>query len=129
MHRSMADFRRFMGETSLSFPQINVLMRLYHRGHCGVSDIGTQLGVTNAAASQVIQRLVQMGLVERREDPDDRRAKRLSLTPEGRALIERGIAARRRWIEKLATSLPPDQRQMIIQALTLLTEAARQQES
>lgn len=129
MHRSMADFRRFMGETGLSFPQINVLMRLYYHGQCGVSEIGSQMGVTNAAVSQVVERLVQLGLVERREDPDDRRARRLSLTPEGQVLIERGIAVRQQWIQDLATSLAPEQRQKIIDALTLLTQQARQREA
>ena len=54
MHRSARDFKRFMRETGLSFSQVNVLMRLYHSGKSGVSEIGVQLGVTNAAASQAI---------------------------------------------------------------------------
>jgi predicted transcriptional regulator len=58
MHRSMRDFRKFMEETGLSFSQINILMRLLHGGNTGVSEIGDQLGVTNAAASQAVDRLV-----------------------------------------------------------------------
>src|SRR5512136_1623415 len=81
MHRSMRDFRRFMDETGLSFSQINILMRLLHGGSAGVSEIGDQLGVTNAAASQAVDRLVELELIERTEDPQDRRAKRLALTP------------------------------------------------
>ena len=64
-----------MEETGLSFSQINILMRLLHGGNTGVSEVGSQLGVTNAAASQAVDRLVQLGLIERTEDPDDRRAK------------------------------------------------------
>src|SRR5512136_645577 len=94
MHRSMHDFKRFMDETGLSFSQINILMRLLHGGNAGVSEIGGQLGVTNAAASQAVDRLVQMGLIERTEDPVDRRAKRLTLTAKGHAVIEQGIRAR-----------------------------------
>ncbi|NOZ51114.1 MAG: MarR family transcriptional regulator [Chloroflexi bacterium] len=125
MRRSMTDFKRFMTETGLSFPQMSVLMRLFHSHHCSVSDVGTQLGVSNAAASQLVHGLVQMGYVEREEDPHDRRAKRLSLTPAGRVLIEQGIDARSRWLEGLAEALTPEQQQMIITALTLLTKAAR----
>lgn len=128
MHRSMRDFKRFMDETGLSFSQINVLMRMVHEGKAGVSKIGEQMGVTNAAASQAIDRLVQLGLVERTEDPDDRRAKRLGLTPKGRALIEKGIAARSKWVEGLTDALTPEQQDSIISALTLLTEAARKME-
>ncbi len=125
MHRSMRDFRRFMDETGLTFPQMNVLMRLRYSEHCAVSEIGTQMGISNAAASQLVDRLVQMDYVKRKEDPHDRRAKRLSLTPAGEALLERGIMARSRWVEELAGALSPEQQAMIVEALTLLTEAAR----
>lgn len=128
MHRSGRDFKRFMETTGLTFSQINILMRLMHGETLGVSDIAAQLGITNAAASQAVERLVQMGFVERREDPADRRAKRLKLTAEGQALIQQSIEARMRWIEQMAASLTPEQAQMVIQALTLLTEAARKTE-
>lgn len=125
MQRTMIDFRRFMEETNLSFPQISVLMQLKHHENCGVSDMGKRLGISNAAASQLVDRLVQKGYVARTEDPRDRRAKTLSLTPEGLALIERGMQARNAWLAGMAASLSEAQRAHIIEALTLLTEAAR----
>jgi DNA-binding MarR family transcriptional regulator len=125
MHRSMRDFKRFMDATALSFSQINILMRLVHGGSTGVSEIGSQLGVSNAAASQAVDRLVLLDLIERTEDPEDRRAKRLVLTQKGRTLIEEGVEARSKWIESLTDALTPEQQNMIISALTLLTEAAR----
>lgn len=128
MSRSGRDFKRFMDETSLSFSQLNVLMRLYHGGKCGISEIGERLGITNAAASQAIDRLVNLGMIERTEDPDDRRAKQLALTQEGRTLIEKGFEARRNWISGLTNALNPEQQTLIISALTLLTEAARKTE-
>jgi DNA-binding MarR family transcriptional regulator len=124
MERSMTDFKRFMDESDLSPSQVNILMRLHFRGMCDVSEIGEQLGVTNAAASQAVDRLVGLGLIERTEDPDDRRAKRLTLTQKGRTLIEQGIEARSKWIEGLMDVLTSEQQNMIISALTLLTKAA-----
>jgi DNA-binding MarR family transcriptional regulator len=125
MRRSGRDFKRFMDETGLSFSQLNVLMRLFHGSNSGVSEIGEQMGVTSAAASQAIDRLVLLDLIERTEDPKDRRAKRLALTPKGRTVIESGIEARSRWVEGLTDALTPEQQSMTISALTLLTEAAR----
>lgn len=125
MQRSMRDFRKFMDETGLSFSQINILMRLLHGRNIGVSEIGEQLSVTNAAASQAVDRLVQLDLIKRTEDPDDRRAKRLALTQKGRLLIEQGIEARSKWVEGLTYALTTEQQNMIISALTLLTAAAR----
>jgi DNA-binding MarR family transcriptional regulator len=128
MHRSGRDFKLFMDSTGLSFSHINILMRLFHGGSAGVSEIGEKMGVTNAAASQSIDRLVQIGLIERTEDPSDRRAKRLVLTPKGHALIEEGIQVRSKWIEGVADTLTTEQQSMIISALTLLTEAAQKTE-
>lgn len=125
MHRSGRDFKRFMDTTGLSFSQVNILMRLFHGGSAGVSEIGEQMGITNAAASQAVDRLVQMGLVMRAEHPQDRRAKRLELAPKGRELIQKGIRARSQWIEGVTDTLTPEQQNMIVSALTLLTEAAR----
>ena len=100
-------------------------MRLVHRGSTSVSAVGEQSGVTNAAASQAVDRLVGLGLIERKEDPNDRRAKRLALTQKGRALINKGVEARSKWVEGVTDALTPEQQNMIISALTLLTEAAK----
>ena len=129
MHRSGKEFRHFMEKSNLSFSQVNVLMRLFHGVKCGVSRIGEEMGVSNAAASQAVDRLVQMGLIERTEDPSDRRSKRLTLTQDGKALIESGINDRSQWIKDLAVTLTKEQQQTIIEALTILTETARIDES
>jgi DNA-binding MarR family transcriptional regulator len=129
MRKSGHEFRHFMDESGLSFSQIIVLMRLFHVANCGVSKIGEEMGVSNAAASQAVDRLVQMGLIERSEDPDDRRSKRLALTQKGRELVTGGIKDRSLWIKKLAANLPIEQQQTVISALTILTEAARGNEN
>lgn len=128
MHRSMHDFKRFMDTTGLSFSQISILMRLVHGGSMGITEIADTMGVTSAAASQSIDRLVQIGLITRAEDPDDRRAKRLELAYKGRALVEKGIETRSKWIEHITKSLTSEQQDMIITALTLLTNATQKLE-
>jgi len=129
MHRSFRDFKRFMDEAGLSPSQVNALMRLYHGGLCGVSDIGGHLGITNPAASQMVERLVQMGLLVRNEDRHDRRARKLELTGDGRALVERGIEARKAWMESLTANLTTAQQEKIAESLSMLTEAARKSEN
>jgi DNA-binding MarR family transcriptional regulator len=54
-----------------------------------VTDVAEFLGVTNAAASRAIERLVQRGLVDRTISRSDRRAVDLSLTPQSRELLDR----------------------------------------
>ena len=126
MHRSMADFKRFMDDSGLSPSQVSTLMRLYYHSSCGVSAVADDLGVTNAAASQMVDRLVQLGMLERSEDPEDRRARQLRLTDLGRALVERSVEVRRRWMEELILTLTPEQQTQITDALSILTKAAQQ---
>ncbi len=128
MRHFVHDFKRFMDDAGLSFSQVGILMRLYHGGKRGVSEMGDHLGVTNAAASQAVDRLVQLDLVKREEDPADRRAKKLALTERGRIQVQKGIEIRSKWVESLIDTLTLEQRSMIASVLTSLTEAARKAE-
>ena len=125
MRRTGQDFKHFMDDSGLSFSQVNTLMRLHFTGLVDITEIGAQLGISNAAASQLVERLVQMRLLQRTEDPTDRRIKRLTLTPAGHALAEKLVNTRREWMEKFTASLTPQQRDNISSALQVLTEAAR----
>ena len=125
MQRSMHDFGRFMHTAGLSMPQVNTLMRLYHKTTCGVSDIGRTLGISSAAASQMIDRMVQQGLLARTECPGDRRIRELTLTAKGRALVEQAIDARHSWLAALPALLTREQQAAAVASLTSLTEAAR----
>ncbi len=126
MRHSFHEFKEFMDMNGLSPSQVITLFRLYHGSSCGVSEIGAQLGVTNAASSQLIDRLVVLGLIERTEDPADRRAKHLTITSKGIRVLEQGIAARRQWMEELTTRLTPEQRATVVAALSVLTSCANQ---
>ncbi len=125
MRRSMHDFMEFTKGSGLSMTQLSTLLRLYYRGGCGVSEIGDHLGVTHAAASQLVERLVQQKLLERAEHPDDRRVRMIALTYQGRQLVEESIEARRLWMEQLTTALTPDEQASIGAALISLTQAAQ----
>ena len=104
MHRSMRGWGLFAKSTGLSMPQFSILMQLHHKGACGMSEISDRFEVTPAAASQLVDKLVQGGYIVREEDPNDRRAKLLNLTGSGRDLIQQGIEERYRWMEQLASS-------------------------
>jgi DNA-binding MarR family transcriptional regulator len=119
------DFMRFMKQQGLSTPQINALLHIYHAGECQVSDIGALAEVSNAAASQLVERLVQQGLVERQEDPVNRRTKILRLSEKGRRLIRSGVPSNRFLMEMMA-SLTVEQRETVQAAIGILAQAARQ---
>jgi DNA-binding MarR family transcriptional regulator len=61
-------------------------------GDATTTDVAAHLGVTKQAAAQLVERLVRAGYVERRDHPDDHRARLLVLTRRG---VRCTIAARR----------------------------------
>ncbi|MBO9533973.1 MAG: MarR family transcriptional regulator [Solirubrobacteraceae bacterium] len=65
---------------------------------CRVSDIAQELHVDLSVASRQITALVDAGHVERREDPEDRRAHLVSLTDAGFAVL---LGAHERMVEQL----------------------------
>jgi DNA-binding MarR family transcriptional regulator len=128
MRHSTRDINRFMKEYGFSMPQFHTMMRLYYRETCGVSDIADDVGFTKAASSQMIDRLVQQGLLTRTENPDDRRERQIALAEKGKKLIEEIVSARHRWMENLTTTLSSEEQQAIVDALILLTQAAKRLE-
>jgi DNA-binding MarR family transcriptional regulator len=129
MHHSMRERVHFAKATGLSMAQFSILMQLHYRSNCGVSDISERFDITNAAASQLVDKLVQNGLIQREEDPSDRRARLLNLTDRGRKLIQQSIEKRYRWVDELAEKLTPEERLQVAEALQIMTEAAREMEA
>ncbi len=99
-------------------------MYIFHAGECLVSDIGTLADVSNAAASQLVERLVQQDLVNQREDPENRRTKILNLSEKGKKLIQDSPFSNN-FLMDLIASLSPEQREIVHTAFTLLTQKAR----
>jgi len=125
MRRNGQDYKHFIDESGLSFSQVNTLMRLHFAGQADISDISEQMGITKAAASQLVEQMVRLGLLDRILDPIDRRIKRLALTPKGHALAEKLVDMQRKWVEQFTDSLTSRQREAISDALQVMTDAAR----
>lgn len=128
-HRSMRDQSRYVKSLGFSMPQFFLLMQVYYRKQCGISDLSEHMEITAAAASQTVEKLVQSGLLDRAEDPSDRRAKQITLSIKGRELIEKSINERFRWVDELTANLSADEQKKVSQALDILTEATKRVES
>ena len=108
-HRSMNGLFGYVKDNGLSMPQVGALFNIRLNKESGVANLGEELHVSSAAASQMLDKLVQQGLVSRSENPDDRRSKRLSLTDKGQEILRQSVEARQLWIEELADSLSTDE--------------------
>jgi len=122
MHRSFHAFIKHNRESDLSLSQINALFRLYHRGYGSVQGLAHHLGITNAAVSQLLDPLIEAGLLSRSENPRDRRRKRIALTEDGKRLVEMSVKKRHAWLYDLADNLSDAEMAQILPAIQLLKQ-------
>src|SRR3954454_12969014 len=80
---------------------LSLLSELPPSSPLSLKDVAEQLGISLPAASRAVDPLVRRGLVERREDEEDRRVKRVRTTAAGEALSQRLMAARVSALEEL----------------------------
>ncbi|WP_118132497.1 MarR family winged helix-turn-helix transcriptional regulator [Oceanicella sp. SM1341] len=85
MFRRMTDDQRGL---ELSFSQIHALMHLNRHGAVIIADLAEAVKLSSTAASRMVERMVRAGLVQRRENPEDRRQKYVELTPAGVSHVE-----------------------------------------
>jgi len=126
MRQSMRNIIHYTRDKGLSMSQIGAIFHIHRLGTCGVTDLGDHLGVTSAAASQLLERLVQQGLLLRTEDPNDRRVKQIVLTDQGRRVLKESLRARQGWLDELAESLTEHEKDSISGALNILINKANQ---
>ncbi|CAN97960.1 transcriptional regulator, MarR family [Sorangium cellulosum So ce56] len=104
--RIIAGLARELHEEDFSVAQVAALHLVDHGGPMRVTVLATSLGLSASAGSRLAEGLVQRGLLARQEDPEDRRAKTLALTPLGRRFVDRASVERVRVIMETAESLP-----------------------
>jgi DNA-binding MarR family transcriptional regulator len=122
-HRSMRAQARYIKSQGFSMQQFFMLLNVYYKKQCSISDLSDRLDITAAAASQMVDKLVQSGLLDRTEDPNDRRAKHVTLSVKGSELIARSIHERFRWVDGLVDGLDADEQHTVANALGILNTA------
>ncbi len=95
--------RARMVHPDLSPVAYSMLMALNESGSRRASDLVGLFSVDKGAVSRQVQSLLELGLIERAPDPEDRRAAILSITEEGsRRLASIAAARRSEVIDRLA---------------------------
>ena len=102
--------------------QARALLRVASAEGLTMGELARQIGVSYAAATQVIDQLVDLGLVARERCEDDRRIVRLRLTPAARPEIAQALDRRRRQIEEVCARLGPEGARGFARGMQLLAE-------
>jgi DNA-binding MarR family transcriptional regulator len=116
--RSLAAF-----EDRVTLPQFRTLVVLATRGPMNLIRLAELLDVNPSTATRMTDRLAAAGLLQREANPDTRREVVLTLTEEGRHIVEQVTALRRTAIADIVARMPVQQRSGLVRALHSFTEA------
>jgi DNA-binding MarR family transcriptional regulator len=107
----------------LSLTEFSVLMLLSRDGERTIGELAADLGCSHSATSRLANRMVRRGALVRREGSDDRRARRVALSPSGRALLGSYHRSHSQTHVRMLKLLTPDERALVLRALRLIREA------
>ena len=118
-----SDMLKTVIDTDLSCTQFQTLAMLFcddDADGCAlpIHRIAELLGLSVAAAGRGVDKLLRLGLVDRREDEHDRRIKRVSLTVSGRKLVARQFSTVHDRNREFVTRLPEALRRELSQTLS-----------
>ncbi|MDI3327874.1 MAG: MarR family transcriptional regulator [Alicyclobacillaceae bacterium] len=134
MRRTMRGVKQRMyqelREYDLTVPQMWVLRTLHLEGIHSLAELSRKVGMSTSTASGIIDRLVRMGLVDRRRDEADRRVVWLQLSEKGRSLVERVPALHFDYFRSLLEKMPEEDAEGLIRhlrtLLSIIEEETRQ---
>ena len=96
---------------------IKVMGILMRHGPLPMSKIGQWLGISKPNMTAIIDRLIEDGRVERRQDPKDRRVVEVSLTAEGKSYVQDCWREAREQIKARLSTLSPEETDTLYESL------------
>ena len=87
MRRIQGYYQQRLAPLGLTLPQFFVLTALWREDGLNFRDLRQRVSVDGATLTGIVDRMEKSELVERRQDPTDRRATRIYLTMKGRLLL------------------------------------------
>jgi MarR family transcriptional regulator, transcriptional regulator for hemolysin len=123
MLRTYADQRA--RQFGISRAQWVVLMRLDRSEGLKQSELAEILDLQPISLTRLLDRLSDSGLIERRADPNDRRANRLYLTPAARPLLKQLAALGDEMMETVLQNVSPAAQEQLLGDLGIMKDNLR----
>jgi len=101
-----------------------ILEILLHKGPLTINEIGRRLALTSGSMTTAIDRLERRELVTREFKEDDRRARYVCLTQQGRKLIKKAFEEHSQALEDVALNLSTQERRTLMELLKRFGKSA-----
>ena len=114
-----------LAEPALSDTQLAALATLERHGAMSPGDLAEHEKVQPPSMTRVIAALVDWELVTRAPHPTDRRQVILTVTPEGRSLVQRVRRRKEAWLARRLAELSPQERATLREAAPILEKLSQ----
>ena len=114
-----------LGDAEPNLPQMATLYLLDAGASPTVGELADQLRRSMSVTSRLVDHMVKRGWVDRAEDLDDRRVKRLNITAAGRKFLRDFEGVRAQAQRDVMTYLTDDEQRRVSEAMALLGQASR----
>ena len=114
-----------LAEPALSDTQLAALATLERHGAMSPGDLAEHEKVQPPSMTRVIAALVDWELVTRAPHPTDRRQVILTVTPEGRSLVQKVRRRKEAWLARRLAELSPQERAILREAAPILEKLSQ----
>ena len=116
-------FGILLAEHNLTLPQFFVLAAIHQRGTgCPMGTLAKEMFQSYPTMTGIVDRLKTAGLVERSDDPEDRRKVVVSITRSGQQLLHRAMVSRREQMIRGFARFSANERREFLRLLTIYLE-------
>lgn len=123
MQRLIVGHASEFAEVDVTMAQAKVLYVAMAAGQLRMTELAARLGIAASSASEIVERLVELGLLDRVADPGDRRQVVITATPAAVDLLERFRELNQRQLRELLGRLDGDELAIVDQSLEIFHRA------
>jgi DNA-binding MarR family transcriptional regulator len=121
-------YHKQITELELTLPQAQ-LLRILRRSPMQTGQLATEMRISAPAITQLTDRLIRKGLIERSTTADDRRCVIVALSEEGRLLVDQFRQRRREIFNEALANLSETERKQALEVLEKVVRALESYES
>ncbi len=122
LRKNFTDFcNAELRERGLSQGQLFFVLYIGRHPACSPKEIGADLHMDSGHVTRSLAKLEQAGFIEQHTNPEDRRARTLSLTQTGEEAFRVSHELFGRWDDEVMANMDPEQRSQLMSLLSELT--------
>ena len=122
--QSLTDFFNYLKHSELSLLQGYALTYLFFKGPIKISELCEHMMVSPGAASQMVDRLEKLAMVERIADPNDRRVRKVLVLDKGEKFVQENFTYSQSWLSEIPSNITPEQEEQITAVLSILAQSS-----